>query len=425
MRIFLFFFLTVLVARSYATDEKVFSFSFGPVSIGEARVPISVKDFEVSINAPQERVRVEIESDSIQWIRADQNILSPRARVFLLIKGDASNLHLKYQGREVLLQQKSETEAFSTIYVSLFYPESIKIFEREKFLGEVVVKPKMTQKVSQKKSKLIDYSCSPYNLSIEGIDQDYLSVSCRLGRMGHFGNEKPFLEVNWTATNVHLLDGSSPPYVAILTDSSPVITKVKSSSGEEDKVVLKANLPDRLYRLRTALGFGPYSFSSADEGEKNKSPLAPAGMLYANFMLTEASSFRAFDALVSQKSFFNNAGLYFAYELGRAFDQRVEIVALLGFQSLSYRYKRGASMNTSIIYPQGVELVLKHFWGIENRDLVYGMFISPSKNEDYKNLWLRYGRRVFGEVNYISWSENKRSASMWGLSVGFPFMSFF
>lgn len=417
--------LLVFSSSVFAADDKVFSFSFGPVSIGEARVPISVNDFEVLVKSTNDRVQAVIESESVQWVRGEHNILSPRARVLIKVKGDASLLHLEYQGKDILLQKRNENEAQSTLYISLFYPESIRIVERDAGIGEIILRPKKTQKISKKKSKLIDYSCAPYHLLIEGLDQDYLSVSCRLGRIGNFGDEKPLLEVYWTSTNTHLLDGNSPPYVAVLTDSSPVVTKVKTINGEDEDVIIKANLPDRLYRLRTALGLGPYSFVSKEGQLEHKASTAPAGMLYANLMLTEGSSFRAFDALVSQKSLFNNAGFYFAYDLGSAFDQRVMVTALLGLQSLSYRFSSQHKTRTNLIYPQGVEVVLKHFWGIENSNLIYGMFISPSKNEDYKNIWIRYGKRVFGEINYISWSDEKRSASMWGLSIGFPFVSFF
>jgi len=425
MKIIIFFCLLFWSSFTPSADENVFSLSFGPVSIGEARVPISVSDFEVGMDIPSEKISVSIEPESVQWVRGEQNILSPRARIILKIKGDPKLLHLSYQEKKIVLQAASKTEAFTTLYVSLFYPESLKVYEGEKYWGQIQVRPKVKQKTAFKKSKLIDYSCAPYNFEVKGLDQEYISVSCRLGRMGNFGSEKPFLEVYWTATNVRLLDGSSPPYVAILSDSSPVIVQMKYPDGQKAHIQLKAKLPKRSYRFKTALGFGPYTVTAQEGEEKNVAKLAPAGMLYAHFSLGESSSFRAFDALVSQKSFFNNAGLYFAYELGRAFDQRVEVVALLGFQSLTYRYDKNHLSDTQLIYPQGVEVVFKHFAGLENYDLIYGMFISPSKNEDYKNLWLRWGRRVFGEVNYISWSNQEKKVSMWGLSLGFPFVSLF
>ena len=44
---------------------------------------------------------------------------------------------------------------------------------------------------------------------------------------------------------------------------------------------------------------------------------------------------------------------------------------------------------------------------------------------DYKNIWIRAGKKYFWELNYIQWSQNGRSAKSFGLSVGIPFMSFF
>ena len=53
------------------------------------------------------------------------------------------------------------------------------------------------------------------------------------------------------------------------------------------------------------------------------------------------------------------------------------------------------------------------------------VFLSPSNDLDYKNIWIRWGKSYFWELNLIEWGQDNFKASMWGLSVGFPLKGFF
>jgi len=123
------------------------------------------------------------------------------------------------------------------------------------------------------------------------------------------------------------------------------------------------------------------------------------------------------------RSYFNNSGLYFSYDLASAFDERVLINALLGFQGLHYRFKSGDKTVFRLIYPQGFEVIYKHAFK-ENYNLTYGMFLSTG-NETYTNAWIRYGKKSFLEFNYINWGHQENEIKMWGLSVGIPFFNLF
>ena len=183
--------------------------------------------------------------------------------------------------------------------------------------------------------------------------------------------------------------------------------------------------PKRLKRLKTALGIGPYKFDTRLFGKKNEERLSLAAMLYANFYLSENTSIRGFDALVKEQSLFNNFGLYFAYLVGQALDNKIEVVPLLGLQALSFKFNDEHSTIHKLIFPQGVEIIYKHAFGLKNYSLVYGMFLNPSSREKYKNLWVRFGSGFFWELNLIEWELEEKFARMWGLSIGIPWLGFF
>jgi hypothetical protein len=251
-------------------------------------------------------------------------------------------------------------------------------------------------------------------------------VGCHLERRGKWGKERPRLEISWSSTNYRLLNGGGPPYVVILNGKSPAKFTVVDNEGNEKEVSFKAKLPKRLKRLKTALGFGPYLYRRSIDDVKKSNELAPAFFLYGNLYMTNSTSLRFFDGFVWRNpSYFNNFGFYFAYNLADAFDGRIELVPLLGIQGLSFKLLDNSKTFTQLIYPQGFELIYKHAFGIENYNIVYGMFISTSSEVGYNNLWIRWGKGYFWELNYIDWEKNGKKAAMYGLSIGVPFLSFF
>lgn len=147
-------------------------------------------------------------------------------------------------------------------------------------------------------------------------------------------------------------------------------------------------------------------------------------MLYGKFSLTETTSFKAFDALISDNTLFNNSGLYYSFDIARVLDGRITLSTLLGFQELHFKYDEHTSTEFEVIYPQGLEITYQHPFGQINSYLNYGMFLSTSQ-EPYKNIWLRYGQKIFYEINYITWGKELSKIEMWGLSLGFPVGQFF
>jgi hypothetical protein len=408
--------------RSSAEGGNPFSLSLGPVQIGESRIPINLDDFKITSTI--KGVKARFAKRSVQWIRIRNNLLTPRARLKIIIKNDRPDLHFLYHGQAIIPGMK-KGYATADLYVDLFNPEEIIVSKAGKRIGTIRIHA--SRRLKSTNLHLIDYSCSRYKLEIKGLKGEYLSLGCRMERIGRWGKEFPRLIVTWSSTNYRLQDGTLPPYMTVLRDSSPANIEVEDDSGNKKIITIQAQLPKRLNRIKTAFGFGPYSFKSRIETSYRDPKVAPAIMLYGNLALSESTSIRGFDALVWQESTFNNIGLYFAYDLANIMDNRINITPLLGAQGLTFRYNDKYSFETDIIYPQGFEVVYRHPFGQENYLLVFGAFLSlsSSSSTQYSNLWVRHGKRIFWELNYISWENNLRSATMWGLSVGIPLFALF
>lgn len=419
--------LFLILSQSTLANNKLIS--FGDVQIGADRINLILEDFKVSIkqkaNIP---IKAELAPGSVQWIRdASSNLLIPRARLQIDVGSLSSTIAGKYSN-EIVIPEKTKKGSSFDLYVNLFNPDLVIIKRGTEIIGEVGIKvDDISQKIKARnqKTKLIDYSCTRYRLDFKGLEHEYMSIGCKLERIETNGKETPRLVVTWSTTNYTLLDGSSPPFKVILHGSDPASIIVRDSNGKNKKITISAKLPKRLHRLKTAIGFGPYMFEPRDGDKSRNQGVAPALMFYGRYDLQASTSLRFFNATVASGSLFNNGGIYFAYELADAFDGRLELVPLLGAQILSFDYDDENSAYHKAIYPQGAELIWNNAFNIENYLVGYGMFLSTSSKRDYQNLWIRWGRGYFWELNYINWEEDGFKAKMWGLSIGLPLFQAF
>lgn len=421
MKILFFFLAFILPLEIYG---EFLSISFGPVQYGQPRIPVDLKDFNVSlINTKLLKYKTGLIKDSVQWIRSKNNLLIPRARLGVIIQGNPeSNIYFQYQNQPFIPEKRGKL-LYIELLVHLFSPETISIFDGNEKIGSIHITSKEIKK--NKNTKQIDYSCAKYNLQLKGLEDEYISVGCHLERKGIWGNETPRLEVTWATPNFYLPNSSVPPYLSILNGPHPSEVTLENNKGEKRKISISAKLPKKLNRIKTAYGLGPYIFKSSFENEITPSTISPGFFLYGKLEINDSTSIRGFNALVYNGTIFNNFGFYFAYDLARALDDKILIVPLLGIQGLTFIYNKQDQGYTQIIYPQGFELVFQHFLGIENYTVVYGMFLSTETKVDYQNIWLRWGKGMFWELNYINWAHNQRKAEMYGLSIGLPLLSFF
>lgn len=414
------FLFLVLALTSFAISAQ--TFSIAKFSIGETRIKLDQSEFKIIKNSDE--VNTYFISDSVQWVRNENNLLIPRSLLAIKLRDVNSNYSLRYYGKTIIPVKRSNYR-YSELYVDLFNPGEIEIFRDSNLIDKITIQSLGTKDAKSK--QLIDYSCASYNLSIEGIDSEYLSVGCKMEKTGNLLKQMPRLEVTISSTNLKTLNNQRPPFTIYLVDNSPVEFKVLNSNNEEETIKLSATLPKRMTRMKLALGLGPYAYNSANGIDESKNNLAPSFMIYGKFDLTETSSLKAFDALIYSKSFFNNSGLYFSYDLAEVFDGRILINTLLGFQGINYSYKNSDAQDFAVLYPQGFEFIYKHAFGNLNKNLTFGMFLSTT-SEVYTNAWIRYGGRVFYEINYIDWASKEfegKKISMVGLSIGFPIFEAF
>jgi len=417
--------IVLAISSLQAEIQKAESISFGPMQIGENRVSIDSKNIDLVISARGIKVSAEVIKHSFEWVRFNKVLLLPRARVKIVIDSNDQEMYLKYQDQIILPQYSSNKLFFSEFYISIFQPDEILIFVNNQNVGKISIVSKQSQVSDAKKNHMIDYSCAPYHLQIEGLDNEYISVGCILHKIGRFKREAGMLEIYWTSANYILDDHSLPPYIATMVSNHPVKFKVTGKKGDKRIVTMRASVPKKLHRLNFAMGLGPYYYETNHDFETEKAGWAPSAMIYSKYAITQGSSLRFFDAFVWKDGYFNNSGMYFAYDLAMAFDNRFIVIPLLGFQGLSVKYSKDVKSYHKIIYPQGLELVYLHPFGKKNYSFVMGLFTNASVVEDhYKNFWVRYGKKIFWELNYISWKKEEKKASMWGLSVGFPLMQF-
>jgi hypothetical protein len=399
------------------------------VLVGEDHPAPDLADFPATVESDSATVEASWVAGSVKWVRAKDGLPLPRARLRVFVRAAPERTLLRWRGRAVTFQEE-KSGAFAEIFVPLLEGGEARVELDGRPAARIKIAAKAKPSGSPSVRHAIDHSCSPWNVSIKGLDDAYLSMSCRMNPVGRIGNEEALLEVHWTAAGVTLPDGSAPPLAAQLRDERPARLTVTGPDGKPRVVELSADVPPRLHRMRLAWGAGPYHLSSS-AGSGNG--WAGAAMLYENFRLRSAEdglSIRAFDAAVSQSplntAFFNNLGVYFAYDLARVWDSRLHITALLGIQTVTFA-PRGLARRTysTGLAPQGFEISYPDAFGRKNRTLSGGLFLQPTSATPYQNYWLRYGGNWFAELNYISWRSNDRYARMSGVSVGVPFASLF
>lgn len=147
--------------------------SFGPVKVGDARVKLDLNDYKVEKEFKNRLIKAKFVPNSEQWVRDANNLLTPRARLAIMIYKTEPNVHIEFHNRTIVPQRRGK-HFYAEIYVNLFDPDVLKIVE-----NNTVVEKLHTYTDIKDKSKntiMIDYSCSRYGLKISGLNDEYVSV---------------------------------------------------------------------------------------------------------------------------------------------------------------------------------------------------------------------------------------------------------
>ncbi len=367
-----------------------------------------------------EDIKISIQKDSVEWFRTNDVIMEAKVRLSISSQ-KRKGLTVKYKGAEINLQE-SKTQSFTTVFYHLFDTDKVQVLDRNKVIGEISIRK---NKDILRDHIVRDYSCQQYDFKVKGIANEFFTLGCKTVKYGQLGQEKRMVKVFW----------KSPAYkqnsTAHFTTSDPVVISVENHEGEQSEIEISGNIPKRFKRLNVAYGLGPYAFEATFEGERAQrnttatdTPIAPALMLYFNYHVNDDASIRGFDAVVFRDSVFNNMGAYYANNIFYLDNKQFSLTTLLGVQHLYFQFEGTKKIVNKPIFPQGLEFNYKNAFGHDGYTLGAGAFISPSDSYDYQNLWVRFGKNVFWELNYIYWGENEFSAKTWGVSAGFLFGSF-
>ena len=403
-----------------AQRQKIDPITFGPVNLAEERIDMDLKSFKIK-QVGKYKVSAILIPNTVQWIRLDKSLLVPRALMNVSFSAPPTHdFTWEYAHQKIIpLYNQSSKKYQARVFISLFESLPLELHEGKNVVSTLRIEP-----APQKHSHLIDYSCAPYSIEVMGLKDDFLSIGCKIQRTGKFGQEKPYLEVLVTSASYRLKDLSEPPYLVAFHKTGEARLSMVNHEGRVEDITIMAKLPEKLPRLKLAAGFGPYLLDSKNRFGDKRTEIAPTIMLYGNLALNESNSLRFFDSYSQNIAKFHNWGVYFAWDLAEFCDQRCLLTSLVGSQGVNYQYSSMETSQSEIIYPQGLEFVYKHPFGNLNYRFSYGMFASFSGLYDYTNIWLRYGKGFFWELNFIEWQRDDRKSSMLGLSVGFPIGTF-
>jgi hypothetical protein len=393
---------------------------------GQERLRLTTSDFEVKINTNSNNLIIKsiLDKTSIEWVRIKNVLLIPKARIKIKVSKTNKKLHLTYKDQIYNFQQSTKS-MFAVITISLFEKGKVFINDGKEDIANIQIIPK-----AKKRKILVDFSCSRNDIKVDGLENELFTIGCHTKPVGKFGKEKPMLEILWMSPELKIKNSSLVPYNAAFLNKLPVkVNVVNIYTGKEKVITISVKIPKRLHRLFTAYGLGPYSFNTKTVDKEDKvlsksEPLAPALFFYINYKISDTTSIRGFDAAVFKESKFNNAGIYLGNDFGFSFDNKLYFSTLLGVQYLYFKFDEKNPEVSQPIFPQGIEVMYRHAFDIPNYIISGGIFLSPSDNFDYKNVWVRWGKNYFWELNFIEWGQDEFKASMWGLSIGFPFKGF-
>ena len=412
-----------LRAQSIAFEQDV---------VTDTQLSLNLSDFKFQSSSNE--FAVEILPETIKWRRNADQHLNPFVKI--VIKNSS-----KIPGQKLKINDQTfnpsvfEGYYLYTLDFNLFDLTPIEIVttenKKEKRLAEFILKIQNRKANARPNGILHDYSCAPYNLKILNMTKEanyFITTRCQVESFGEWGKELSLLTVSLQSPEL-IFAGSKTLQLKLKNNEQADVTAL-STDGRELSFNLQAQVPQRFQRMKIALGFGPYVYQTKNSAlptglQLSEQKTTASYMLYGRYDLTQLSSIKFFDALVATETVFNNFGVYFSYDLASALDQRLIINALLGVQGIHYRFPDESIIDFTSTAPQGFEMIYKHPFGMKNYNFTYGGFFSTQSDKPYINTWVRVGKGMFWELNYINWEYNKKSISMYGLSVGIPFMQFF
>jgi hypothetical protein len=411
------------------------------ISLGD----LSEQDYDLKWKGPPlAGVQFHLGEGSVDWVRVFDILVLPRARLFLEVTG-ADSGGVRYSDFSQPLELSGESQSpnrlgraeFSVVLLSGVGKEVHLSFIREgkRYEGDVVVAFRPRPQFKDPSLRIFrDLSCASLGLSAQVLEETssahWMMLGCRLYRSRSEGFETPSVEV-WAVWDqgeqvISLGDVSTG-------ENSTRLWSLRLHAGQSGvrlgsqkaQVQLGTQLPQIIHRGALGLGIGPYQFHF-DGNRENVNFISPLATLYSSYHYSDTTKFVGFGIFSLEKHHYLDVGIYVRLENFRLLDRRVGVHLLFGGHAFGFVSDGKSYLGASA--PQGFEITGNDLFG-KGSKVALGAFIYPSiGKESYYNAWLRWGRSVFVELNYLAWEtsfQNRSfSSSMVGLALGFPVLKF-
>lgn len=408
-------------------------------------------DFRVEWEGtPIPGVEARIGRESLQWVRLTDVLLLPRGRLLVSARGIQGGIVSNAGFSQVFDDEGGPAGQGETgkagaplmtaeIPVALISGEVNPIELRvrrdgQELRGKLRIRFNPQDK-SLERRIVRDAACSRFGVEVDSrdmADDEWVFFGCRMNVVGGDEHRTSALElyVYWDNVGQRIeINGVETP--ASSTSLWPL--RLRSHPGvitlRAGKHVMKVRyqLPARMQLFSMGMGLGPYSYVYEGEREELAKPAIPYLTLYGSFFLNETFRVVGFNATAFSGLGYSDLGMYLSTENLKLFDKRLILNLLLGAHVVGFR----SQGNTYLVMgaPQGFELIALDFLKRSNNLSLGGFIYPPIGGKSYYNLWVRWGGRIFGEFNFISWQEMLRDQRIYtrsmGLSVGFPLFKLF
>lgn len=424
----------VLYLRSSLTEEVLSESvptAFSPGSV-------DIQDYALEWAGPSiPGIRSNLVKGSLQWVRVQDVLVIPRARLALDLE-DIDSGQISNSGFTEMIEVRSR-QGHVEIPVALISGSKNSIWVKVKkngtlFEGELRLRFRAKQPRSLSDSQIyVDPSCSAFAVEPESIGrsgEDWAYVGCRLVRVNDQEGQTSSLEVFvfWDhvgqVIRIGGIDAPAPttsvwPF-RLTSSSDPVLLE-----GKYRQILLHFNVAKRLYNTQLNWGFGPYSYSFRGNGE-NLTSILPLIALDGTYFISEPLQVVAFGSTAGDSHHYTDLGFYFRIQNQRILDNRVGLHLLLGLHAVGFSSQ--GQFYPVISFPQGVEFLFYDAF-TRNQNLGFGAFIYPLiAGNAYYDIWLKWGNRIFLKAHYYLWQAQSESVQFTttgiGISVGFPLTQF-
>ncbi len=385
---------------------------------------------------------LEIDPQSLEWMRVRDVLTLPRARAVLYVPANGGDAHWTILSQSPLITPARAGEK-TQFAVPLIAHPSVSFalsYAGKTYRLSLAYRPKDPLPAP---AVFFDPSCSRFDLQAKDLNPKpvasphWMIIGCQYDLIasahGSSANLALLIYAQKSPGKIRIDGGETTadnPTEPIALRVKPLVNSMRSlkiSLGDSEKIV-HYKLPPVFRRGNIGFGIGPYLFDFEGGGQDIHRTVAMP-TLYASATLTDTVRLVAFDATPLGKPWTTDLGFYLTSESAKFFDRRFSFSLMLGGHVLGFQARDGYTFKLG--FPQGFEIIGTDILG-RGYNFSLGGFIFPSINgKAYNNLWVRWGtRKLFGEINYIVWREDHLAEPYFSRSAGItlgmplPFLSF-